>query len=397
MSARLWILYHDLDSLPLGPHSAAPEIILGATVPACDIGENGLIVRTGVAFVDRVATAAGIVELTPPARFEDRHLNASLRRARSEFRARLTGAAGHGPAASHSAILFAVEAEGKVTLYHHVSSTEREMLALDAATVPAAELKLDPYHRYCKAFEQARDQLAERAPLLNSRWAYVQWRANMELERKFTFTDIPDTWALAATLFDELYRGDHTGFYPEPDMGLQVFDYENYLFEVTAPEDEMGYISFIPQVDALVTVKRKWFRENAELRRETLWPGEHIKMHQFDRAAHQRVAGELRALPPFRRKRLDVNYESLTTGHVFGVYFDICTTIEGSPPIRFGQVEVEYCRTRTLQPLKDVEGEFEAMAGHVRRHLEAKGVAFQHNLYSKLDFARDAAREMAAQ
>lgn len=396
MSARLWIAYHDLDRLPLGAESAAPEIVMGATAPASDVGENGLILRTGAARVDYIATAAGTIELTLPLLFEDRHLTAPQREARNAFRVALTHAAPRAPDESHAAILYALEENGIYTFYHHVCSTEREALALNVASVPANSDQ-NPYTRYCDAFERALMEIGEKAPLLNSRWAYVQWRPEMELERKFTFTAIPNIWPLEFELFAELYRGDYSGFFPEPDMGLQLFDYENHLFEVASPEDEKGYISFIPQVDGLITVKRKWFRENAELRREMLWPGERIGTDDFGFVARQRVSGELRRLPPFRRKRMDVNYESLATGHVFGVYFDICTTVDDAHPIRFGQVEVEYCRTRTLQPLRTVEAEFEALAVHVSRYLSKKGVAFQQDLYSKLDFARDAARERGAQ
>ena len=217
----------------------------------------------------------------------------------------------------------------------------------------------------------------------------------MELERKYTFHAIPDTWALVTDLHRELYDGEVEGFFPEPHMGFQVFDYENHIFDVTGPPEEAGYISFIPQVDGPVTVKRKWFRENAELRRESLWPNEAIPVDSFLETARQRVAGNVEKLPAFRRKRFDVNYESLETGHIFGVYFDICATFDDVSEHRFGQVEVEYCRSRTCFPLLDVTPEFEALCSRVEVFLKAHGVKFQHDLYSKLDFAREA-RGLAA-
>ena len=101
--------------------------------------------------------------------------------------------------------------------------------------------------------------------------------------------------------------------------------------------------------------------------------------------------GKIKPLPPFRRKRFDINYESLESGHIYGVYFDICTTIDSGPTHRFGQAEVEYCRSRTLFPLTDVRPEFEALAQHVEQYLTANGVEYERNLLSKLDFAREAA------
>ena len=50
---------------------------------------------------------------------------------------------------------------------------------------------------------------------------------------------------------------------------------------------------------------------------------------------------------------------------------------------------MEYCRSRTLFDYQNVEQEFEQVCAFVKAFLEEKAVPFEHNLYSKLDFARE--------
>ena len=208
------------------------------------------------------------------------------------------------------------------------------------------------------------------------------------MERKFTFHGVPDTWQLINDLYDELLDRKLEGYVPELDRDFQVFDYESHLFEVSDDPDEAGYISFIPQADGRMTVKRKWFIRNAEIRRETVTGNLHIELNQAPAHVKTMTTAKVRQLPVFRRKRFDINFESLRTGNIFGVYFDICRT--QMPQHAFAQCEVEYCRTRTFRPLRDVVEEFEHVASYVRQFLERKQSAFRHDTFSKLDFVREA-------
>lgn len=104
--------------------------------------------------------------------------------------------------------------------------------------------------------------------------------------------------------------------------------------------------------------------------------------------ARSRVNADILPLPVFRRKRFDVNFESLKTGHVYGVYFDICRTVDSPAEHSFGQVEVEYCRSRTAFLLDDIFEEFNFLAKYVERLLSEKKVAYKEDLFSKLDFSR---------
>jgi hypothetical protein len=394
MTQALRIAYLDRDHLARDSEAAPVSLVLEAEMPGQDFGYNGLILRSGQVRVTGAAQGGKTMALPDGLLFEDRLLSPGQRRARADLRAQIAALPGLGGPGAGTALVFALPANGRLRTYHRVEETEREMLALCLGEVEDPGESADPLGWFEAALRPLRPVIAAKRALLSSRRAYLQWRPEMELERKFTFDRLPDTWALHSALFEALYQGRWPGYFPEPHMGIQVFDYENHPYEVSAPPTEHGYISFIPQVDGRVTVKRKWFRANAELRRETLWPGQEIDPDSFDAEARARVAGVLRPLPPFRRKRLDVNFESLATGHVFGVYFDICTQVGG--PARFGQVEVEYCRSRCLGPLAGVEAEFETLATAIAGFLRDHGVAFRRDLYSKLDFARDALAQQVA-
>ncbi len=78
----------------------------------------------------------------------------------------------------------------------------------------------------------------------------------------------------------------------------------------------------------------------------------------------------------------------MRTGNIYGVYFDICRT--STPLHSFSQCEVEYCRTRTFHPLREVVEEFEYVADYVKEFLVRNQIDFQHDTFSKLDFVREA-------
>ncbi len=387
---KVLVACFDEESFGLDAGTMHGAVFLETKAKALRFGRNGLLVGPDSLAVHAVYTAEGAFEPEQPIAFEPGDVFSGQREGRKRMDAALSALA---PSVWHIGmrpLIYMVVHEDRVDFYREAETADTEVLALRFASAGATGLQIS--HRSVSAllFDQS-EAMVSRGPLFSTRWNYSQWRSDLEFERKYTYHPLPDIWKLAVGLHRELRSGDYAGFFPEPHWGFQVFDYENHIFDVTEPPEEAGYISFIPQIDGLVTVKRKWFRENSEIRRESLWPHQALPVAGFLEAARDRVKGRVRTLPPFRRKRFDVNYESLETGHIYGVYFDICTTIDAGPVHRFGQAEVEYCRSRTLFPLTDVRPEFEALALHIEEYLAANGVEFERNLFSKLDFAREAA------
>jgi len=226
---------------------------------------------------------------------------------------------------------------------------------------------------------------------VNDACNYGRWRQDLEFERKFTFDRIPDTWAMINDLYRRVIEGDIEGFIPEVNLEFQAFDYEVTVFEILDPPTEAGYVAFIPQVDGRVCVKQKWFRENAEIRKETLSHNVKLDPTEYEQHAREKCAGRVRRLPVYRRKRFDVNFESLETGNVYGIFFDICRTSGGVPAHAFSQCEVEYCRSRTWGPFTQIFEQFEVACAYAERFLTEHGVGYVADLYSKLDFLREAA------
>ncbi|WP_413741623.1 hypothetical protein ACL2XO_23550 [Sodalis sp. RH15] len=275
-------------------------------------------------------------------------------------------------------------------LYHFNDTAWHGTLMVKYAEVDITNLaEANDWQLCINALEGAYPRLLKYRHLLNDTCWYSRWKHDMELERKFTFQGIPNTWKLNTALYEAInLRGELSGFIPELDMSLQVFDYDNHIFEVIEPSAK-GYISFIPQTNNKVAIKQKWFAKNAELRKESIYYDVTLSNSEFESKAREMAGGEIKRLAPFRRKRFDVNFESLETGNIYGVYFDICRSLDEPSRFAFSQCEVEYCRSRTLFDYSNVMEEFELVCAYVKHFLEQQGMLFEQNLYSKLDFARE--------
>lgn len=208
------------------------------------------------------------------------------------------------------------------------------------------------------------------------------------MERKYTFTEPVNTWELTLLLYDQICTRKLPGFIPEFNDEFQVWDYENYMFEVLSPNENKGYITFIPQSDRLMTVKQKRFHEDSEFRKEQIFSHVELTLDQMEQYAQSLCKGEVRALPPYRRKRFDVNLESLETGNVYGIFFDICRSIEDRKQVLY-QCEVEYLRSRTMGPLTLVVEEYEKICNITKDFLLTQNCSFAEGYYSKLSFLRD--------
>ncbi|MFM0288755.1 hypothetical protein [Paraburkholderia megapolitana] len=239
-----------------------------------------------------------------------------------------------------------------------------------------------------RAMKNGYDALKIARRSANDACTYSRWRQDLEFERKFTFDTIPDTWQMTNKLYKEVIEGKLPGFIPEFNLEFQVYDYEANIVEVLEPEEHSGYIAYIPQSDGRVCVKQKWFKENSEIRKETLLFNQIIDLKDAETHAAKMCGGKVRLLPAYRRTRFDVNFESLDTGNVYGIFFDICRSVDAPKELAFSQCEVEYCRSRTWGPINDVFEQFEVACGFAEDFLHRAGVSYQQDLYSKLDFVR---------
>ncbi|MEV6525038.1 hypothetical protein AB0M43_24080 [Longispora sp. NPDC051575] len=223
----------------------------------------------------------------------------------------------------------------------------------------------------------------------NHNRAWTKAHPGYELEVKYTVTGA-DPWTLATDLHARIGAGEVAGLMLKPGDGLQKWASTNHLFEITGPPPEAGYVSFAPGDGGRTLIKRKWFTEDARLRRE------HLDVLRLDLPYEQHVRGVLGLTdmiehPPFHRYRLDVNAEFTDTGNWFSI---ICDRVQPAGNARqLRQVEIEYCGTRGIfAPDEHAVGEqFDRLTNWVGQILRHHGAHSEPGHYSKLSFLRDLA------
>jgi hypothetical protein len=141
-------------------------------------------------------------------------------------------------------------------------------------------------------------------------------------------------------------------------------------------------------------MKRKWYVADAFDRREEHTYG--LTLDPSGYADHLRTAlgVDARALPPFRRVRYDVNFESVRTGHVYGIFFDRCA-LYAAPDAVLCQCELEYLRTRSPFVPDETAAltELTELAEWLEGYLADHGLPHERGYYSKRTFLRDAVRD----
>ncbi|MEN3584896.1 hypothetical protein AAH978_12185 [Streptomyces sp. ZYX-F-203] len=234
----------------------------------------------------------------------------------------------------------------------------------------------------------------ERFLFLNNHQRYYRkCFGGKELEYKYTLTPPVDSWTLTVELYQSLLNGELPGYIMEYRDEYQAWDYLNHLFEVTGPtEAERGYASFIPTTDGKHLLKRKWYTEDAFDREESHTYGLDLTDDGgFERYLRDELKVEAVRLPSFRRVRYDVNFESVRTGHVYGIFFDHCSLVEARDVV-LNQCELEYLRSRVAVEPDEAEvlAEMEEIAGRLEAFLRERGLSDQRGFYSKRTFLKDA-------
>ncbi|HEV2377840.1 MAG TPA: hypothetical protein VGS19_37465 [Streptosporangiaceae bacterium] len=227
--------------------------------------------------------------------------------------------------------------------------------------------------------------------LNNHQRYYRKCFGGRELEYKYTLAPPVDIWTLTAELYQQICAGNLPGYIPEYRDEFQAWDYLNHLFEVTEPESERGYVSFIPTTDGKYLIKRKWYAEDTFDRRETHTYGVDVATEAIGRYVADEMRLTANRLPSFRRVRYDVNFESVRTGHVYGIFFDHCSLVDARG-IVLHQCELEYLRSRTvLEPdERAVLAEIDDLARWLEAFLRDHGLSDQRGYYSKRTFLKDA-------
>lgn len=237
---------------------------------------------------------------------------------------------------------------------------------------------------------------ARQSQFLNSHEChYRKCFDGQELEYKYTLDPTADIWTLAVDTHHRLRAGHLTGFIPKYRNEFESWDFLNHLFEVTGPEPDRGYVSFIPTTNGKYLIKRKWFTQDAFARREQLTTDVTIE-GPLDDYLHNTLHLKAKPLPPFRRVRYDINIESTHTGNLFSILYDRCTLLD-TPDVILCQCELEYIKTRTafLPEETEVLNDFDHLERWIETLLTDHQLSSHRSTYSKLSFLRDAVAGMS--
>lgn len=277
---------------------------------------------------------------------------------------------------------------GSIHLYGRLRFSDRDVLFVRLTSEPVQARISGPPAAWLR--EAAERHAARELFLNNHQCYYFRMFPGEELEYKYTF-DKGDIWTSTVRLYNELRDGALPGFIMEYGDEFQTWDYLNHLFEVPGPPEEQGYISFIPLSTGGYTIKRKWFGEDT-MRRGEKHLREDGEITDFGGYIADRFGVTGVPLPPFRRVRYDVNFESLATGHIYGIFFDHSMVLDGEGALR--QCELEYLRTRSVLPVDeaDVLRELDEIAEWLDGFLNRSGIATARGVYSKLSFLKDTVR-----
>jgi hypothetical protein len=237
--------------------------------------------------------------------------------------------------------------------------------------------------------EAVRLHAADALFLNNHQRYYRKCFSGQEMEYKYTLKPPVDVWTHTVELYRRVRGGELPGYLMEYRDEFQAWDYVNHLFQVTAPEPDRGYVSFIPTTDGKNLVKRKWYKADTFSRRESHTYG--VRPEQgFDAWVRDELKVEATRLPSFRRVRYDINFESARTGHVYGIFFDHVSLLD-APEVMLSQCELEYLRSRTVvEPDEDaVLTEMDEIARWLEAFLREYGLNDERGYYSKLTFLLD--------
>ncbi|HEU4321623.1 MAG TPA: hypothetical protein VFS21_00605 [Roseiflexaceae bacterium] len=170
-----------------------------------------------------------------------------------------------------------------------------------------------------------------------------------EIEYKYNLAHDTNIWRLSNRLWQRIEQGGLPGFTPHFAHPTSQWDFDNYLFEISAPAEEKGYISFIPTARGTYIIKKKVYAEDSLIRKEYR-QREVTIVGALDEYLREHFPSIVyRQLPHFRRIRYDVDIESLVTGNIYSVMFDRSTVRDQEyPPLV--QCEVEYLQTRSCYP-----------------------------------------------
>lgn len=242
------------------------------------------------------------------------------------------------------------------------------------------------------------DQLPEFSATVGSHecW-YFTIDTGVEYEHKFTLDPDTDIYALTRGIAAEIERGEPDYLRLEFANAFEMWQFHNYMFEVTGPTSaDCGYASFIPRRAGGHVIKRKRFTQDGFARYETKTTVSEglTDIAQMQSYLHQRLGLEVSYLGDFIRTRFDNNVESVNTGHIYSIMADRCVLPE-HPGAVLQQLEIEYLRSRGTERecRSEMIDELNSLRGWTTQHLAEQAAPAKISYLSKYTFLRRLAQQ----
>lgn len=239
--------------------------------------------------------------------------------------------------------------------------------------------------------DRALDELHRPLPhLLSDTFQCTGLSKDVEIETKLSLSGTRSSWALASRISTLVGTADLPGFVPDLGNEVQRWQSSQRTWEVLAPKAEAGYLALMDFGTGTFAVKRKRFQADALRREETFRYDIDLPAEDLDGYMQSLYPDlELRRLPSHRRSKFDVNVQSVSSGHFFGIEIDEIHVLDS--PHAMSQLEIEYHRSVVHDGLDaaTIEPELLRLTTHVRALLATWGEDAQETTYSKLSFLRD--------
>lgn len=292
------------------------------------------------------------------------------------------------PWASYRVVAF-VELNGQLAkCYSVVLSLAKKMIFLKCGQVSIGESEmLDMHSTFVNIYTETHS--TNRLALDNHDADYQKFHADNEIEYKLNINQPLNIWAETKRIYSAIVAEKISGFVLQPQDEFNQWKFNNYLFEVTSPQEAVGYVSFISCPDDTYVIKQKIYAKDALERIELRTKGVRLNGKTMLEVLHERFPDyTFIAHSPFSRERYDVNIESLETGNIYSIMFDHCRLLD-DVTYELRQCEIEYLKSRSVLLLHDVNEELDKLYEFTKKHLRVCDITYEETFYSKLTYLKD--------
>jgi len=227
-----------------------------------------------------------------------------------------------------------------------------------------------------------------RYQLNNYTGLYSKVDPDVEYEYKLNLPETTDIWQVQQYFVRSLREGKIQGYALNLLRGITRWAFENYLFEVTAPKTEKGYISFIRSPNNNYIIKHKIYNRDQLKRTELRSRDVQIKGSLEDYLKEKYPKFSFKKYPMFVRQFYGFVMDSLDSGNNFGFTVDR-NYIDGGDYPRLVQLEIEYYNSLKLIKPDSFHKELIRVTDICREHLTKLNIPFEDTFYSKLSYLKD--------